>query len=170
LVRYDNGYLTTRMSFSYTVGNVRYAFSRLRELLARANALRSGDMLAGVAAQSAEERAPAQFALADASPNRFLAEHVIAYEAEEVTRLIGATHAAEAFAPIRSFTVGEVRDWLLSGQATGERIAAVAPELTPEIVAAVIKTMRVQDLILAAVKMRLLTRFRTTLGRQGGQP
>ena len=155
------------MTFAQTIGNVRYTFASLRELLARATPLRSGDVLSGVAAESAEERVAAQFALADLPLERFLAEPVIPYEADEVTRLIADTHDNQAFAPIRSLTVGELRDWLLSDEATGDRIAALAPGITPEMAAAVSKIMRVQDLILAAQKIRVITRFRTTVGLPG---
>jgi ethanolamine ammonia-lyase large subunit len=123
--------------------------------------------LAGIAAHSAEERVAAQFALADLPLTHFLSEHVIPYAEDEVTRLIADTHEAEAFRPIRSFTVGELRDWLLSDEATPGRVAALASGLTPEMVAAVSKLMRVQDLILAAAKIRVVTRFRTTLGLPG---
>jgi ethanolamine ammonia-lyase large subunit len=92
---------------------------------------------------------------------------VVPYEADEVTRLIMDTHDTEAFAPVRSFTVGEMRDWLLSDEATEERLTALAPGLTPEMAAAVSKLMRVQDLIAAAAKMRVVTRFRTTVGLRG---
>src|SRR5215475_13706719 len=119
------------MTFAHTIGNARYVFDGLRALLAKATPPRSGDVLAGVAAQSAEERVAAQFALADLPLSAFLDEHVIPYEQDEVTRLIADTHDAEAFAPIRSFTVGELRDWLLSDEATGDRIGALAPGLTP---------------------------------------
>jgi ethanolamine ammonia-lyase large subunit len=155
------------MGFSHTIGSKRYAFASLSELLAKATPLRSGDVLAGVAAASAEERAAAQFALADLSLAQFLSEHVVAYEADEVTRLIVDTHDAKAFAPVRSLTVGELRDWLLSHGATQDRITALAPGLTPEMAAAVSKLMRVQDLIVAAAKIRVVTRFRTTVGLQG---
>src|SRR5215469_5670781 len=155
------------MTFAQTIGNVRYTFGSLRELLARATPLRSGDVLAGVAAESAEERVAAQFALADLPLEHFLSDHVIPYEADEVTRLIADTHDTEAFAPIRSFTVGDLRDWLLSDEATGDRIAALARGITPEMAAAVSKIMRVQDLILAAEKIRVVTRFRTTVGLRG---
>ena len=134
------------MSFSYSIGNTRYTFASLRELLARATPLRSGDVLAGVAAESAEERVAAQFALADLPLKHFLSEQVVPYESDEVTRLIVDTHDAEAFAPVRSLTVGELRDWLLSDEATGDRLAALAPGFTPEMAAAVSKLMRVQDL------------------------
>src|ERR1019366_2484223 len=139
----------------------------LRELLAKATPLRSGDMLAGLAAQSAQERVAAQCALADLPLDHFLSEQVIPYEIDEVTRLIVDTHDAEAFAAVRSLTVGELRDWLLSDDATPERLAALAPGLTPEMAAAVSKLMRVQDLIAAAAKIRVVTRFRTTVGLPG---
>ena len=155
------------MTFARTIGNIGYSFANLRELLAKATPLRSGDVLAGLAAQSAEERVAAQFALADLPLAHFLSEHVIPYEDDEVTRLIADTHDPEAFAFIRSFTVGELRDWLLSDEATEDRIAALAPGLTPEMAAAVSKIMRVQDLILAAAKIRVVTRFRTTIGLRG---
>ena len=155
------------MTFAHTIGNTRYAFRDLRELLARATPLRSGDALAGLAAASAEERVAAQFALADLPLAHFLDEQVVPYETDEVTRLIVDTHDAQAFAPVRSLTVGELRDWLLSDEATPERLAALAPGLTPEMAAAVSKLMRVQDLIVAAAKIRVVTRFRTTVGLGG---
>jgi ethanolamine ammonia-lyase large subunit len=155
------------MSFAHTIGNIRYTFDGLRELLAKATPLRSGDVLAGLAAKSAEERVAAQFALADVPLARFLSEQVVPYESDEVTRLIVDTHDAEAFAPVRSLTVGELRDWLLSDEATADRLAALAPGLMPEMVAAVSKLMRVQDLIAAAAKIRVVTRFRTTVGLPG---
>jgi ethanolamine ammonia-lyase large subunit len=155
------------MSFSHSIGNRKYSFRSLRELLAKATPLRSGDVLAGVAASSAEERVAAQYALADLPLTRFREEAVVPYESDEVTRLIADSHNAEALAPVRSFTVGELRDWLLSDEATGERIAALSPGLTPEMAAAVSKLMRVQDLIAATRKIRVVTRFRTTVGLPG---
>ncbi len=155
------------MSFSYSIGTTRFTFGSLRELLAKATPMRSGDVLAGVAAESAEERVAAQFALADLPLAHFLLEVVVPYESDDVTRLIVDTHDAEAFAPVRSLTVGELRDWLLSDEATPERLAALAPGLTPEMAAAVSKLMRVQDLIGAAAKIRVVTRFRTTVGLRG---
>jgi ethanolamine ammonia-lyase large subunit len=155
------------MRFTANIASRCYTFSDLRELLAKATPLRSGDVLAGVSARSAEERVAAQFALADVPLEYFLSEHVVPYELDEVTRLIVDTHDAQAFVPIRSFTVGELRDWLLSDEATPERLAALAPGLTPEMAAAVSKLMRVQDLILAAAKIRVVTRFRTTVGLPG---
>src|SRR5438477_9804923 len=139
----------------------------LRLLLAKASPARSGDELAGIAARSAEERARAQMSLADVPLKAFLAEPVIPYETDEVTRLICDSHDAAAFAPAAHLTVGEFRDWLLSEQATGERLAALAPGITPEMAAAVSKLMRLQDLVTAAAKCRVVTRFRCTIGLPG---
>src|ERR1700761_1318706 len=111
------------MAFAHTIGQTCYTFADLRELLAKATPARSGDALAGVSAESAEERVAAQFALADLPLAHFLNEAVIPYESDDVTRLILDTHDAAAFAPVRPLTVGELRDWLLSDEATGERIA-----------------------------------------------
>ena len=155
------------MTFSHAIGNRRYTFGSLRELLAKATPLRSGDVLAGVAAESAEERVAAQCALADLPLKHFCEEQVVPYEADEMTRLIVDTQDAEAFAPVQSLTVGELRNWLLGDEATPERIAGLAPGLTPEMAAAVSKLMRVQDLIAAARKIHVVTRFRTTVGLPG---
>lgn len=155
------------MNFAQSIGNTRYIFGSLCELLAKATPLRSGDALAGLAAESAEERVAAQYLLADLPLAHFLDEPVVPYEDDEVTRLIVDTHDAKAFAPVRSLMVGELRDWLLSDEATPDRLAALAPGLTPEMAAAVSKLMRVQDLIAAAGKMRVVTRFRSTVGLPG---
>src|ERR1700722_2052746 len=120
------------MAFSHTIGNSRYTFDSLRVLLAKASPLRSGDVLAGVAAESAQERVAAQLALADVPLAHFLTEAVVPYEDHEVKRLIVDARDQEAFAPLRSFTVGELRDWLLSDEASEERLAQLAPGVTPE--------------------------------------
>jgi ethanolamine ammonia-lyase large subunit len=150
--------------YSATVAGNRYTFPDIAVLLAKASPLRSGDVLAGIAAESDEERVAAQFALADLPLPTLLAQHVVAYEADEVTRLIIDTHDRTAFAPIAHLTVGGLRDWLLSDAATSDVLAALAPGLTPEMVAAVAKICRAQDLILIAAKCRVITRFRSTLG------
>ncbi len=155
------------MGYQSTVRDVVYRFDDLRTLLARATPLRSGDALAGLAAASAVERVAAQMALADLPLTAFLNELVIPYETDDVSRLIVDTHDAAAFAPVASLTVGEFRDWLLSADATGERIAALATGLMPEMVAATSKLMRVQDLVQVARKVRVVTRFRTTVGLPG---
>jgi ethanolamine ammonia-lyase large subunit len=155
------------MEYGHTFGGIRHRFTTLSELMARATPFRSGDALAGIAAQSAEERVAAQYALADLPLKHFLETLLIPYETDEVTRLIVDTRDPVAFAPVESLTVGEFRDWLLSEDASSERIAALSPGLTPEMVAAVSKLMRIQDLILVAAKVCVLTRFRTTVGLPG---
>ncbi len=156
-----------RMVYRHTLGGIGYQFDSLVELMAKATSFRSGDALAGVCAQSAEERVAAQCALADLPLRHFLTELLIPYETDEVTRLIVDSEDAVAFAPVASLTVGEFRDWLLSTEATGGQIAALSSGLMPEMVAAVSKLMRLQDLILVAAKVRVVTRFRSTIGLPG---
>jgi len=152
---------------SHLVGSRTYTFAGLRELLAKATPARSGDYLAGVAAGSAEERVAAQMALADLPLTTFLNEVVVPYELDEVTRLIVDSHDAAAFAPIAHLTVGGLRDWLLGDEADEAMLARIAPGMTPEMAAAVSKIMRIQDLVLAARKCRVVTRFRSTIGLPG---
>ena len=153
--------------YSVDLGSRRYTFPDLATLLARASPLRSGDQLAGVTAGSAEERVAARMALADVPLARFLEEPIIPYDEDEVTRLIMDRHDTEAFRPIAHMTVGEWRDWLLGYDADGEALARLSPGLTPEMVAAVSKLMRNQDLILVASRIRVQTRFRNTIGGEG---
>jgi ethanolamine ammonia-lyase large subunit len=155
------------MSYRATVGHRVYGFADLRELMAKASPARSGDCLAGVAAGTAQERVAAQAALADLPLARFLDHVVVPYESDEITRLIIDAHDAAAFAPVRHLTVGGLRDWLLSDAETPSSLSALAPGLTPEMAAAVSKVMRNQDLILAASRCRVVTRFRNTLGLPG---
>jgi ethanolamine ammonia-lyase large subunit len=153
--------------YAHTVGQQRYRFEDLRTLLAKASPPRSGDELAGISAGSAEERVAAQMALADLPLTVFLSESVVPYERDEVTRLILDSHDDAAFDPVRHLTVGGFRDWLLDYRSDSARLTALAPGLTPEMVAAVSKLMRVQDLVLVARKCRVVTRFRNTIGLEG---
>jgi ethanolamine ammonia-lyase large subunit len=155
------------MAYRHIVSGERYSFPSLARLLAKATPSRSGDELAGIAAESAKERIAAQMALADLPIKQFLSEAVVAYESDEVTRLIVDSHDAKAFAAISHLTVGELRDFLLSDDATGEVIASLKWAFTPEMAAAVSKIMRVQDLVLVARKIHVVTRFRTTVGLPG---
>ena len=154
-------------TYRVTLRGTTFAFPDLRTLLARATPLRSGDELAGLAAASAVERSAAQHALAEVPLAQFLAEPVVPYEADEVTRLIVDTHDAAAFAPVHALSVGQFRDWLLRYETSGAALAALAPGLTPEMVAAVSKLMRLQDLALVAAKCEVVTRFRSTIGLRG---
>jgi ethanolamine ammonia-lyase large subunit len=155
------------MTYRHSIGSTTYSFAHLRDLLAKATPPRSGDRLAGVAAETAEQMIAARMALADLPLRQFLNEAVIPYETDEVTRLIVDTHDAAAFAPIASLTVGGFRDWLLSDAATSDSLKALAPGVTPEMAAAVSKLMRNQDLILVAKKCEVVTRFRNTIGLRG---
>jgi ethanolamine ammonia-lyase large subunit len=155
------------MSYASVAGGIRHRFDELKTLLAKATPARSGDELAGIAAASTTERVAAQMALADLPLKRFLDEPLIPYDSDEVTRLILDEHDAEAFGPVCTLTVGEFRDWLLSEHTTGEVLAQLAPGLTPEMVAAVSKLMALQDLITVASRIRVVTRFRTTVGLAG---
>ena len=149
------------------VGGRSHTFGSLRELMAKATPHRSGDVLAGVAASSSEERVAAQHCLAEVPLRRFLEDPLVPYETDEVSRLIIDTHDAAAFAPVSSLAVGEFRDWLLRYETDGPLLAALGPGLTPEMVAAVSKLMGNQDLILVAQKRRVVTAFRDTQGLPG---
>jgi ethanolamine ammonia-lyase large subunit len=140
---------------------------RLKQLLAEATPLRSGDQLAGIAAPTAEARVHAQMELAEVPLRAFLDEPLIPYEEDEVTRLILDGHDTKAFAPISHLTVGDFRDWLLSVHATTGAIQSLAYGITPEMAAAVSKIMRLQDLVTVAAKCRVVTRFRNTIGLPG---
>lgn len=153
--------------FSHTIDSHVYQFASLKELLAKATPLRSGDVLAGVAASSARERVAAQLALAEVPLLTFLNEALVPYEDDEVTRLIVDTHARAAFAPISHLCVGDFRDWLLDDATDTPTLARVAAGITPEMAAAVSKIMRLQDLVLVARKCRVVTAFRNTLGLEG---
>jgi len=155
------------MPYRHSVGLQTYEFADLRTLMARASPLRSGDQLAGVAAQSAPERVAAQMELAGLPLSTFLSETVVPYESDAVTRLILDTHDAQAFAAVAHLTVGDLRNWLLADAADTATLTALAPGLTPEMVAAVSKICRVQDLLLIARKCQVVTRFRGTIGLPG---
>jgi len=155
------------MVYRHTIGTTTYIFQDLRDLLAKATPPRSGDRLAGIAAESAEQMVAARIALADVPLKQLLQETVIPYEEDEVTRLIADTHDRSAFAVISSLTVGSFRDWLLSGEATSAVLKKLARGITPEMAAAVSKLMRNQDLILAAKKCEVVSAFRDTIGLRG---
>ncbi|NVN44362.1 ethanolamine ammonia-lyase subunit EutB [Asaia siamensis] len=155
------------MSYAATLSGQRFVFRDLRHLLASASPLRSGDVLAGLAASSSTERVAARLALADLPLSHFLSEALVPYQQDDVTRLIMNSHDQAAFAPIASMTIGGFRDWLLSHQADTARLAAIAPGVTPEMAAAVSKIMRNQDLIAVARKIEIITRFRNTIGQKG---
>ena len=150
--------------FAHMVGPRTYQFKDLKDLLAKATPARSGDCLAGLAADTAEERVAAQMTLAALPLAAFLNHLVIPYETDEVTRLIVDEHDATAFAKIAHLTLGDFRNWLLDDAVDSSVLASCAPGITPEMAAAVCKIMRIQDLVLVARKCRVVTAFRSTLG------
>jgi ethanolamine ammonia-lyase large subunit len=154
------------MSYRHTIGGQGWIFRDLKDLMAKASPPRSGDLLAGVAASTHVERMAARMCLAELPLATFLNECVVPYESDEVTRLIIDTHDAAAFAPLADLTVGEFRNWLLSA-ADSESLASASGGITPEMAAAVSKLMRNQDLVIAASKCRVVTRFRNTIGLPG---
>lgn len=155
------------MNRGVTIGNIGYNFSSLKELLAKASPERSGDILAGVAAKTGEERVAAQMVLADTYLADFLKEEIIPYDKDEVTRVIFDYHDKTAFGEIATLTVGEFRDWLLMDETDGDTLKRISNGLIPEMVAAVSKLMRNQDLIKVASKIRNVTAFRNTIGLPG---
>jgi ethanolamine ammonia-lyase large subunit len=155
------------MVYAHSIGGRTYRFPDLKTLLAKASPARSGDVLAGLAAEDDSERVAAQMALGDTPLKAFLNEALVPYEEDEVTRLIVDEHDGAAFVKISGFTVGDFRNWLLGPEADEAALTKLAPGLTPEIVAAVSKLMRIQDLVLVARKCRVVTRFRDTIGLHG---
>ncbi len=155
------------MTYRFTLGNENYLFADLKSVLAKASPHRSGDVLAGLSASTNAERIAAQYVLSELPLTVFLNEAIVPYETDEVTRLILDTHDAKAFEQISHFTVGDLRDWLLQDATEGQNIAAIKNALTPEMVAAVSKLMRNQDLIAVTSKIEVVTRFRNTLGLKG---
>ncbi len=155
------------MTYSYIAGAHTYQFADLKTVMAKATPARSGDFLAGVAAETYAERMAARMCLAQVPLKRFLEELMIPYETDEVTRLIIDTHDKQAFTEISHLTVGDFRDWLLSDIADTATLKRVAKGITPEMAAAVSKLMRNQDLILVAKKCTVITTFRNTIGLPG---
>ena len=153
--------------YKHALDTITYSFRDLKDLMAKASPHRSGDELAELAATSYQERIAAQYCLAELPLDRFLNEALVPYEEDEVTRLIIDTHNKESFSAVSGWTVGQLRDWLLSEEASADRIHSIANGLTPEMVAAVSKLMRNQDLIAVAQKLRVVTRFRSTVGLAG---
>jgi len=155
------------MAYAQRIGAQRHVFADLKALLACASPMRSGDALAGVAAESEAQRMAARLALADVPLSEFLQDALIDPRDDEVSQLILDQHDQRAFAAVSHLTVGGFRDWLLSDAADHAAVSALAWGLTPEMVAAVSKLMRNQDLIVAARKCQVVTRFRSTIGLPG---
>jgi ethanolamine ammonia-lyase large subunit len=155
------------MNLSTTIRGERFTFADLREVFARANEEKSGDQLAGLAARTERERVAAKIVLSELTVGEIVANPLIDPDADEVSRLICDAIDAEALQPLRGLTVGEFREWLLDDATTGETIAAMSRGITPEVAAAAAKLMGNKDLVLAASKIRVVTRCRNTMGQRG---
>ncbi len=155
------------MVYQHSVGNFQYSFPDLKSVLAKASPEKSGDEMAGLAAKNEQERIAAKLVLADTPLKQFLNEEIIPSETDAISRLIQETHDAKSFQSISHLTVGGFRDWLLAYETDGFKITEISPGLTPEMVAAVSKIMANQDLILVASKIRIITKFRNTIGLKG---
>ena len=155
------------MPYKTTIEQTVFSFVDLKDLMAKATPERSGDQLAGIAADGPVERLAAQMALADLPLKTFLSEALIPADTDEVSRLIAERHDPVAFSMISSLTVGEFREWLLKPETGQGELEAITFGLTPEMVAAVSKIMRLQDLIAVAAKREVVTRLRSTVGLKG---
>jgi ethanolamine ammonia-lyase large subunit len=149
------------------VRHERFAFADLREVLAKANEVKSGDQLAGLAARTEQERVAAKLVLADLPLGELVDRPVIDPDGDAVSRLILDNLDAGAFRPLRSLTVGEFRETLLDDATAEPELHALRQAITPEIAAAVAKLMSNKDLVLVASKIRNVTRCRNTLGGPG---
>jgi ethanolamine ammonia-lyase large subunit len=145
----------------------RFAFSSLRELFAKANEEKSGDQLAGVAARSEKERVAAKEKLADLTLAEIVQQPLIDPDQDDVSRLILDTFDQEGFRSIQSLTVGEFRERILDDGTAETELKRLQWAIVPEIAAAVAKIMSNKDLILAAAKIRNVTRCRNTMGEAG---
>ena len=144
-----------------------YEFRDLRELMGKANELKSGDQLAGVAAESAVERVAARHVLAHVPLWALREQPAVSAENDEVTRAIEAGIDETAYAEIEHWTVGDLREWVLADGTNGTEIARLADGLTPEMIAAVTKLMSNLDLVVAAAKIRIVTHCGNTMGQRG---
>jgi ethanolamine ammonia-lyase large subunit len=145
----------------------RFHFGDLRELFAKANEQKAGDELAGLAAQSERERVAAKHALADLTLQAIVENPLISPAEDDVSGLILETHDREAFSSIKSMTVGEFREFILSDETTEAVLKRLHWAITPEIAAAAAKLMSNKDLVLAANKIRVVTHCRNTMGERG---
>ena len=145
----------------------RFDFDDLRELFAKANEEKSGDQLAGIAARSERERVAAKRKLADLTLGEIVRRPLIDPSEDDVTRLILEGFDQEAFRPLASMTVGEFREFLLDDGTTGVELQPLQKAIIPEVAAAVTKLMSNKDLVLAAAKIRNVTRCRNTMGERG---
>ncbi len=155
------------MNLSTAIRSERFVFADLREVFAKANEEKSGDQLAGLAAHTERERVAAKLVLAELTLGEIVDHPLIDPEDYEVSRLIGESLDPDTFGPLRGLTVGAFREWILDDATTEADLVAIRPGLTPEVAAAVAKLLSNKDLVLAASKVRVVTRCRNTMGQRG---
>src|SRR5262249_18408086 len=158
---------STAVDLSTAIRSERFAFADLREVFAKANEEKSGDQLAGLAARTERERVAAKLVLAGLTLGEIVDRPLIDPDGAEGSRLIGEPLDPSTFASLRGLTVGAFREWILDDGTTEEDLIAIRPGLTPELAAAVAKLMSNKDLVLAASKVRVVTRCRNTMGQRG---
>ena len=155
------------MAYATTLRSERFVFADLREVLAKANEEKSGDRLAGIAADSEQERVAAKWVLADIPLSEIIAQPLIDPDNDDVSRVLLDTLDQDAFRPLASLTVGEFREYLLDDATGQNEFQNVHWAILPEVAAAVAKLMSNKDLVLAASKIRTVTRCRNTMGERG---
>jgi ethanolamine ammonia-lyase large subunit len=155
------------MAYQTTIRGEHFHFADLREVFARANEEKSGDRLAELAARSERERVAAKRVLADVPLGEIVDRPLLDPDRDDVSRLLLDTLDHEAFRPLRSLTVGEFREHLLDDAIGEEEIRSFQRAIHPDVAAATAKLMSNKDLVLAAGKIRNITRCRNTLGQRG---
>lgn len=155
------------MRLAATIRGVTYTFATLKEVLAKANPPKSGDDLAGISARSAVERVAARAVLSQVTLAELRQNPVVPFEEDELSRMVDRTLDEAAFAAVRHLSVGEFREWLLSDAATPDVVRALAPGLTPEMVAACAKLMSNLDLMTVSARCRVVARANNTIGLSG---
>ena len=144
-----------------------YQFKDLKDLLAKANEQKSGDQMAGLAAQNARERIAAKTLLADVGLAELKENPVVPYEKDEITRLVDDTLDLSAYTRVKTWSVSDLREWILQDSTTGKEILEISPGLTPEMVSSVANLMSNMDLVVAGRKIRVVVKCNSTLGLEG---
>jgi ethanolamine ammonia-lyase large subunit len=155
------------MSLSIKMWETNFQFRDLKDLLAKANEVKSGDQMAGLAAANTRERVAAKMILADVTLNELFENPVVPYEKDEITRLAIDSLDKDAFSKIKNWTVSDLREWILQDTTKGSDVLKISPGLTPEMVSAVAKLMTNMDLVIAGKKIRVVVKCNSTLGLEG---
>jgi len=155
------------MQLTATIRGIAYRFASVKEVLAKANAPKSGDELAAVSARDPVERVAARAVLSRLTLQELRENPVVPYEDDELTRMVEDTLDEQAFRAVKDLTVGQFREWILETRTTGATLRSIAPGLTPEMAAATAKLMSNMDLMIAGSKCQVVVRANNTLGLPG---